>query len=173
MKLKAIILSMALTISLSALSIGENPKEITLSGENGGLVAGDGATWNSNTIKDKIYVMFYVDPDEKDTNNQFSAELKRERFDRTKYGSMAIINLAATWKPNFAIESILKDKQLEFPHTIYVKDKKSVLVNEWKIEDDASNIIIFAKDGKVLFYKSGAMSETDIKDAIKLIKDNL
>ncbi len=172
MKLKVVILSTLMAMSLSALSVGEVPKAVTLSGDNGGLVKGD-TEWNSQSIKDKVYVMFYVDPDEKDTNNHFSAALKAKKYDRANYGSLAIINLAATWKPNFAIESILKDKQVEFPDTIYVKDKNSVLVKEWKIEDDASNIIIFAKNGKVLFYKSGAMSDDDMTKAMKLIEDNL
>ena len=173
MKLKAIVLSTIMAMSLSALTIGEVPKNITISGDNGGLVKGDGASWDSSTLKEKVLVMFYVDPDEKDTNSHFSAALKAKKYDRANYGSIAIINLAATWKPNFAIESVLKDKQIEFPDTIYVKDKSSVLVKEWGVEDDASNIIIFAKNGKVLFYKSGAMSEDDITQAMKLIEDNL
>jgi len=133
----------------------------------------DGSAWNSSTIADKVYVMFYVDPDEKDTNNEFSATLKEKKYDRNNYGSIAVINLAATWKPNFVIESILEGKQEEFPDTIYIKDKNSVLVNEWKVEDDASNIVIFSKSGTVLFYKSGKMSEEDIKNALKIIEENL
>ncbi len=173
MKLKAIILSTLVAMSLSALSVGEIPKEVSISGENGGLVKGDGESWNSKSVKEKVYVMFYVDPDEKDVNNHFSAALKAKKYDRANYGSLAIINLAATWKPNFAIESILKDKQVEFPDTIYVKDKNSVLVKEWGVADDASNIIIFAKNGEVLFHKDGAMSEGDMIKAFRLIEANL
>jgi predicted transcriptional regulator len=117
--------------------------------------------------------MFYVDPDEKDTNSHFSAALKEKNYNRANYRSLAIINLAATWKPNFAIESVLKEKQVEFPDTIYVKDKKSVLVKEWGVADDASNILIFSKSGKLLFYKSGAMSKDDMTKAFSLIENNL
>ena len=173
MKLRVIIFSMLMALSLSALTIGEVQKSVTIEGENGGLVKDDGASWSSSSLKNKVSVMFYVDPDEKDTNSHFSAALKAKKYDRTKFRSLAVINLAATWKPNFAIESILKDKQVEFPHTIYVKDKNSVLVKEWKVADDASNILIFSKNGKLLFYKSGAMSEDDIAQAIKLIDTNL
>ena len=172
MKIYSLLLVLLLTLNLSALEIGKKPKEVTIDGENGGLVADDSA-WNSSSIKDKVYVMFYVDPDEKDTNNPFSTALKAKEFDRTKFGSLGVINLAATWKPNFIIEKLLKSKQEEFPHTIYVKDKNSVLVKEWEIEDDASNILIFSKDTKLLFYKSGAMSENEIQTALKIIEDNL
>lgn len=171
MKLTLLILSMIFALSLSAITIGEVPKNISLSGKNGGLVkSGD---WNSNTIKDKVIVMFYVDPDEKDTNSHFSKKLKERHYNEEIFASIAMINLAATWKPNFIIESILKEKQKEFPRTLYVKDKKSVLVKAWEIDDDASDIILFSKEGKVLFYKSGKMSEEDMTNIFKLIEDNL
>lgn len=172
MKLKTILLASLLTLNLSALTLGEVPKAVTISDDNGGLVK-DSSAWNSSSIKNKVFVMFYVDPDEKDLNNEFSAALKAKKYDRANYGSLAIINLAATWKPNFVIESILKSKQEEFPDTIYVKDKNSVLVNEWQITDNNSDIIIFSKDGKVIFYKDGKMEASDIQTALKLIEDNL
>jgi len=172
MKIKILLLSTLLTLNLSAITLGEIPSSVVIENENGGMVL-DGTAWNSSMIKNRVYVMFYVDPDEKDTNNLFSATLKKKKYDRDNYGSIAIINLAATWKPNFIIEALLKDKQEEFPDTIYVKDKNSVLVNEWNIEDDASNILIFSKQGNLLFYKSGEMSEEDISNATKIIEENL
>jgi len=172
MKIKILLLSVLMALNLSAVTVGEVPSSIVIDGENGGMVQ-DGSAWSSSTVVDKVYVMFYVDPDEKDTNNEFSATLKKKKYDRSDYGSLAVINLAATWKPNFVIESILESKQEEFPDTIYVKDKKSVLVNEWKVEDDASNILIFSKRGEVLFYKSGKMNKEDISNAINVIESNL
>ena len=172
MKLKAIALSALMTVSLSALNAGEIPKEVTIGGDAGGLALDD-SQWESSTVKGKVHVMFYVDPDEKDTNSNFSAALKEKKYDRSNYASVAIVNLAATWKPNFVIEGILKKKQTEFPDTIYVKDKASVLVKEWEIEDDAANVLIFSKAGKLLFYKSGKMSDDEISTALNLIETNL
>lgn len=172
MKFKAALLSTLIVLNLSAITIGEVPDIVVIEAKSGGMVL-DGSSWSSSTLQDKVYVMFYVDPDEKDTNNEFSATLKEKKYDRANYGSLAVINLAATWKPNFVIESILESKQEEFPDTIYVKDKNSVLVNKWKVEDDASNILIFSKRGELLFYKSGKMSEEDIRNAVKIIEENL
>ena len=172
MKIKALILSVFMALNLSAITVGEVPHEIIIENDDGGMVQ-DGSAWSSSTIQDKVYVMFYVDPDEKDTNSHFTKALKEQKYDRNNYASLAIVNLAATWKPNFVIESILKGKQEEFPDTIYVKDKNSVLVNEWKVDDDASNILIFSKRGELLFYKSGKMSKEDIANAFKIIEENL
>ncbi|SFV54997.1 Protein ytfJ precursor [hydrothermal vent metagenome] len=73
-------------------------------------------------------------------------------FNSTLVGRIAIVNLAATWKPNYVIEKILESKQKETPSRVYVKDKKSILVKEWNLADNASNILIFSKKGEVLFY---------------------
>jgi predicted transcriptional regulator len=173
MKIKLLALAMLCVLNLHAITVNEIPKTVVISGENGGLVK-DSKSWSSDTIKDKVYVMFYVDPDEKDTNEHFTQALKKKNYrQKGNYGSIAIVNLAATWKPNFVIENILASKQEEFPQTIYVKDKNKVLVKEWDIGDDASNILIFDKTGKLLFYKSGKMQQADIDKAFTLIEENI
>ncbi len=172
MKILILLSSLFLALNLHAITSGEIPKAIQIAGEDGGLVE-DGSLWNSSTLKDKVFVMFYVDPDEKDVNEHYSQALKKAKDeDGLQFQSIAIINLAATWKPNFIIEKILKAKQEEFPNTIYVKDKNSVLVKEWDLANDASDILIFSKEGKLLFYKVGKMQEEDIKKSFEIIKGN-
>jgi len=173
MKLKLGLVALLATLNLWAITVGKIPKEVNLNGENGGM-AKDGSQWNSKSLKDKVYVMFYVDPDEKDLNEDFSDALKAKHYrEKGAFGSIAIINLAATWKPNIIIESILKSKQKEFPETIYVKDKNSVLVKEWNLADDNNDILIFDKEGKVLFYKAGKMSEDDMQKAFTIIEEHI
>jgi len=173
MKLKMLLIVLLTTINLYAISLNEKPKEIIISGENGGLVK-DGKAWDSNMLKNKVYVMFYVDPDKKDVNEEFSQALKAKEYRKKgAFGSIAIINMAATWKPNFAINIILKGKQKEFPKTIYVKDYNKVLVKEWGVRDNASDILIFSKDGALLFYKAGKMSTKDTQKAFDIIEANL
>jgi predicted transcriptional regulator len=173
MKTKIIAATLFATLNLWGVTIGTKPQEVTLSGKNGGM-AKDNAPWSSKTLKNKVYVMFYVDPDEKDLNEAFSDALKAKEYRKKgAYGSIAIVNLAATWKPNVIIESLLKSKQKEFPQTVYVKDKKSILVKKWKLADDNNDILIFDKDGRVLFYKAGKMSKEDMQKAFKIIEEHL
>ena len=153
------------------LEVGQMPSTITLEGDKGALVTGE--SFSSTLLRDKVYVLFYVDPDEKDMNEHVTKALKAEKFDRSNYGSIAIINMAATWLPNFAIASKLEKKQEEFPDTIYAKDLQSVLVNEWDLEDDSSNVVLFGKDGKVLFLVKGKLSDEDVAALITTIKENL
>jgi len=173
MKLKTALIAFLAAANLFAITVGEKPKEVVLEKANGGLVKDD-SQWSSNMLREKVYVMFYVDPDEKDLNEDFSQALKAKKYrEKGAFGSIAVINLAATWKPNFIIESILKGKQKEFPKTVYVNDKKSVLVHKWNLADDNSDIIIFDKKGKVLFYKAGKMDDADMQKAFQLIEENI
>ena len=157
--------------SAQAIELGEIPPNIELKEKLGGRL--DGAPWSSTELQGKVYVLFYVDPDEKDTNNEASDALDREKFPSEKFQSVGIINMAATWLPNFAISSALKDKQKRYPETTYVRDYKKVLVNAWKIADDSSNVFAFDKKGKLIFRKDGKLTAEEIRTLIKVIRDHL
>ncbi len=75
--------------------------------------------------------------------------------------------------PNFAIEAKLKKKQELYPDTLYVKDKKKVLVTAWSIADNSSDVMLFDKDGKLLYLFEGKLDEKEIAKVIQLIKDRV
>ena len=154
-----------------AIEIGEIPLKIELKEKLGGRL--DGKPWSSEELKGKVHVIFYVDPDEKDTNNDASEALDREKFPEDKFQSVGIVNMAATWLPNFAISSALKEKQKRYPRTIYVRDYKKVLVNAWKIADDSSDVLAFDKKGRLIFRKDGKLTAEEIQTLIKVIRDHL
>ena len=160
-------------LSLSAeLPIGEIPPKIVLEGDLGGRL--DGSAWNSEElISGKVMVLFYVDPDESDLNNHVSDALKAENFPLDKYGSLGVANMGATWLPNFAINIKLKSKQAKHKATIYVKDLEKTFVKSWGLNDDDSDIILFGKDGKVLYSYDGKFSDAQVKELIQAVKDNL
>jgi len=160
-------------LPLSAeLPLGKIPPKIILEGDLGGRL--DGTAWNSEElISGKVMVLFYVDPDEADLNNHVSDALKAENFPLDKYGSVGVANMGATWLPNFAINIKLKSKQEKHKSTIYVKDLEKTLVKKWGLTDDDSDIILFGKDGKVLFSYDGKFSDAQVKEIIQAVKDNL
>ena len=169
--MKILLTLFALTLSLMALQTGKPLPLLSLDGDEGGKV--DGSAWSSDELREKVHVIFYVDPDEKDLNNPFSDALKAEDFDRSRFASVAVINMEATWLPNFAIAKSLKAKQEKFPHTIYVKDMHKKGVSAWKVADDNSDIIITDKSGKVLYLHEGKVPESSFDTIISLIKEHL
>ncbi len=170
--LKALVLTCLLSQSAWAgLEIGHVPEKVELKNDLGGRL--DGTSWSSEEFQGKVHILFYVDPDEKDLNNDASEALKRENFSLEKCQSWAIINMAATWLPNFAIASSLKEKQKVYPDTIYIKDYKKVLVKEWEISDNNSDILAFDKQGRLIFIKEGKLDPEDIENLIKVVRNHI
>ena len=154
-----------------AIEIGEVPPKVELKEKLGGRL--DGKPWSSEELQGKVHVLFYVDPDEKDTNNPASDALDKEKFPEDKFHSFGIINMAATWMPNFALNIALKEKQEKYPKATYVRDYKKVLVKAWKIADDSSDVLLFDKKGKLIFKKEGKLNAVEIQRLIMAIRDNM
>ena len=156
---------------LWSLSLNEIPKEITLEDSNGGLV--DGQAWSSSMLKEKVNILFYIDPDEKDMNQKFKERLREENIVKEKLEVSVILNLSATWIPNFAIEKSLEEAQKKDEMITFIKDKKRILVKEWELQDEASSILIFDKEGKLIYQNIGELSSSEIEKIMKLIEESL
>jgi len=160
------------SMTFAELPVGETPPNIVLKGDLGGRL--DGTEWNSEEMNSgKVIVLFYVDPDESDLNNHVSEALKAEKFPLEKYGSVAVINMGATWLPNAVLNMKLKSKQEEYKSTVYVKDLEKILVKKWGLNDDDSDVVLFGKDGKVLYSVDGKFTDSQVQDLISAVKDNL
>ena len=167
-----IILILVPTMLLAELPIGEIPPKVVLKGDLGGRI--DGTQWSSEElVSEKVIVLFYVDPDESELNNHVSDALKAENYPKEKYGSIGMANMAATWLPNFAINMKLKSKQEKHKETVYVKDLDKTLVKKWGLSDDNSDVIVFGKDGRVLYSVDGKFTEAQVKEIVKVVWDNL
>lgn len=157
--------------ALADLQIGQIPETIVLEEKQGGRV--DGTPWRSDEILGKVSAFFYVDPDVADLNDAASEAMKAEGFPLDQYQSFAVINMAATWMPNFAINRSLKKKQEQYPNTIYVRDNEKRLVQAWGLSDDNNCLLVFDKRGRLVFRKDGQLDETEIQTMIGIIKENL
>lgn len=154
-----------------SLNLNEALPAVTLEKDEGGRV--DGSAWSSTEMNGKVHLIFYVDPDEKKANEQLEVELKKADLPLEKYQPVAIINMAATWLPNAAISSSLNSKQKEYPRTIYVKDLHKKLVKTWGLADDAYQLVLIGKEGKVLWAKAGKLSSEETLNLIELIRKSL
>lgn len=115
-----ILLSIFANHSFAMGELGTKMPTVVISGEDAGKISGE--PWSSEMIKDKVFVLFYVDPDKRDENEKMEQAIGDATFDKTNFASIAVINLDATWLPNAIIESSLEGKQKQFPLVTYVKD---------------------------------------------------
>ncbi|OGJ90717.1 MAG: hypothetical protein A2487_03980 [Candidatus Raymondbacteria bacterium RifOxyC12_full_50_8] len=144
---------------------------VTIRGESGGRT--DGTPWTSADIKGKVFTLYYVDPDERDLNEPAYQALKAAKFPDSCAGSIAVINTGATWMPDYVLWKLITQKQKEYPKTIYVLDRKKVLVRKWGLADHSSVILAFDRQGKVLFLKNGKASDSEIQELLKVIRENI
>ena len=144
---------------------------VEIEGEKGGRTNGD--KWSSAMIKDHLWLLFYVDPDHKDDNQNLEKALKNEKFPEEDLGSIGVINMAATWLPDVALKPALEAKQKDYPKVVYVLDRKKALLEKWKLVDDDYNVLLFGKDGQVLYANHGILDSKAIADLIAIIRKNL
>lgn len=171
--MKSLILSLVLSTQLFAAvewKDGVTPPSITLSGNEGAKL--DGQPWSSEEMKDRVTLIFYVDPDVKDKNDKFGDALSAKKYSLEKIRYFGIINMAATWMPNFILNEALKQKQKKYSDTIYIKDFTKKLVKEWSLPDDENNVLIFDRSGKLLFHRFGEVKEEEIPGLLALIEKN-
>ncbi len=81
--------------------------------------------------------------------------------------------MAATWLPNIAINIKLKSKQEEYKSTVYVKDLEKTLVKKWGLNEDDGDVMLLGIDGKVLYSVDGKFTDTQVKEIVKTVWDNL
>jgi len=84
-----------------------------------------------------------------------------------------MINLAASWKPKFVIDQVLKKKQKQYPRTIYVRDVNKLLVSAWGLRDQDYHVVAFDPEGKVLFSKGGSLSADEVDTLLETIRSNI
>lgn len=144
--------------------------KISIEGDRGGYF--NGKAWHSTMIEDKTTMLMYVDPDEKDKGDEFKSTIEafEKDLDFNHFQILVVLNLKATWKPNALIETLLKDKSKKYPKRIYILDKDSVLVKEWKLRDNEYNTLVIDKSSKVLYSHSGKWKEDEISQIDTLIR---
>jgi len=165
--MKKIVVMLLIVQSLFAINLEETLSNVILENEYGSFLNGD--KWSSIEMDAPANVVFYVDPDFKDLNDAFGEELQKLKHKNKNFKVFVIINMAATWIPNVLIDQVLETKQENFPEAIYIKDNKKVLVNQWGIDDDNSDIVLLNRQGEVEFYHSGKMTPELCDVAIKTI----
>ncbi len=163
----SLVMAFAFLISNSALALKVGQKVNTVKVKD----AKDKPAWIPDFGK-KVITLFYSDPDVKDMNEPFRELLKAAKLDKKHYRGLGVVNMKDTWKPNFAIRSVIRSKIKKFKATI-LTDPDYTLKKKWKLGEcnEKDVVIIIGKDKKVYYVKKDRMSKAAQKKALKLIKE--
>jgi hypothetical protein len=107
-------------------------------------------------LGNKVFTLFYVDPDVQDVTDLLSDALNAKKYPKEKYGAIGVVNCKDTWFPNSAILAKAKQKQNKFPESLILLDKNYILSNSWGLGkcDNIAMIIVVGKDSKVKYIKA-------------------
>ena len=166
-----IIIIMALSSSLSLLKAQETIlPALTLSGDDGGLTNGD--EWKSSTLKDKVNLLLYVDPDKHRDVKRLVTKLDSINYTPDSLGITFILNTGATIIPNFLIRNRMKKRAENTPNFTYVLDQEKVLIKKWDLIDNDINILLIDRYGKIIEKHHGKITNEFINQFLNNI-DNL
>ena len=166
MKKISFVITILISMGFADISVGKIPSKVNISKANGGYV--DGKGWSSSMFRGKKFVVLYIDPDEQSKNRDFITKLDNYKKSN-KFTQVNIINLKASWIPNMAIETKMKSRQKDYPNDIYILDKNKILVKKWGLSDNNFDILLFGKDGRLLYKHYGRLDKSDIKKIFGLL----
>ena len=117
----------------------------------------------------------YVDPDEKSKGEVFKPTIEafEKDLDFDKFQILVILNLDATWKPDFVIRTMMKSKLTDYPKRIYILDTGSVLVKKWGLTDNAYNTVIINDKRKVIYSHSGEWEDGEMTQVDALVRSEV
>lgn len=151
-------------LSAQPLLLGQPLPYLSLADNDGGYL--DGTAWNTESLKGKVRLLMYIDPDVKDINQSLNARLKAENYPKDRFQSVVVINWEATWLPGFILDGALADKQKLYPDTLYLKDLTKKLVNEWELADNAYSILLLDENSVIQAWLVGEISDYDQQQAL-------
>ena len=159
-------------LALYGIEVGERAARVSLQPPQGYCVASK-KPFDTGSLTGRVTLFVYVDPDKRGENEEFFAAIKRQHFPSERFNSVVVVNMAATWLPNFILSSILQKKQRDYPRTLYVKDFAKTFVKAWGLRDNAMNIVIFSRNGRVLFVHAGKLSPAQQRRALAILKEGI
>ena len=173
MKKTIVLLTLAVASLFAEVDMETPLTAVTLEGDNGSYYTGE--AWDSSMLQGKTTMLMYVDPDEKNKGEVFKPTI--EAFERdldfNKFQILVILNLNATWKPDFVIRSLMKSKLTDYPKRTYILDTNSVLVKEWGLTDNEYNTLVINDESKVIYSHSGRWKEGEIDKINVLIRSEV
>lgn len=151
--------------SFAQLDLNKIPSEVELS-------SGD-SSWSSRSLKNKVHLLIYSNTSSKNLNEQATDAVKEKKFPRDQFASVAVVNMKDSWQPNFLINRAIAEKAKQYKDTIYVKDFDRTLVKAWDLKGDSNDILVFDKQGKLVYNKNGKLSKEDTVKLLSIISSNI
>ena len=126
------------------------------------------------SLKKRLVLIFYVDPDEPNLNREFAEAMKKTNFPAEYLTAMGIVNMKdAPLLPDWLLRFMVRREIESDPRAkgVIFTDPDNLLQKAWKMGSCNNKfvIILIDKSGEVLFIKKDKMTQQEITGTIDLI----
>ncbi|MEG0789600.1 MAG: hypothetical protein RSB23_04775 [Alistipes sp.] len=169
MKMKSLMLLLAVILSASAVQAQNLPRKVT----NVQVLNLDGQAVKLPHFGEKNLMIFYVDPDHHKQNNDFTVEIEENhRAQGDNIYGFGVMNLKdAPLVPNAVARSMAK-KRTATNGALVLADQTRALSTAWNLGDCNNKFVLMlvSKQGELVFMKKGILSPSDIAEFYKVIE---
>jgi hypothetical protein len=131
------------------------------------------APWDSGALRGKVQVVQYMAarPGSRDLNKPFTDRLRDSGIPIEHYHVTTIVNLddALFGSRGIVVSELEKNKKRYYRSSI-VADEGGLGLEAWRLAPKSSAIIILDAEGRVAFFRDGAMSVEEIEQALALVR---
>ncbi|CAM2961153.1 YtfJ family protein [Vibrio mytili] len=161
------------------LSIGDTVQPVSVNAYGEIVMQGEGVAyqpWTTQQMLGKVRVIQAIAgrSSAKEMNAPLMSAITQAKFAEENYQTTTIINQDdAIWGTGSFVKSSAQDSKKTYPWSSMVLDENGNVAQAWDLQPESSAIIVQDKQGKVLFVKEGALTQSEIEQVIKLIKQNI
>ena len=129
--------------------------------------------WHSRAAAGKVQVVQYLAArlSAKSLNEPFTDRLRDSGIPIERYHVTTIVNLddALIGTRGMVLSELAKNKKRYFRSSI-VADAHGLGLKAWRLQPKSSAIIVLGPDGRVEFFRDGAMTPEEIDQALQLVR---
>lgn len=166
--MKKLALLLVFVIGASAAAAQELPRKVT----DVEVLDLDGNPTKLPHFGEKNLMIFYVDPDHHNQNNDFTVELERNhRAQGDNLYGFGVMNLKdAPMIPNGMARSMAKKRTAKNGATV-LADQNRILSRAWGLGDCNNQFVLMlvSKEGELVFLRKGVLSDDDIEAFYKVV----
>lgn len=132
--------------------------------------------WKSQQLVGKVRTVQHIAgrSSSKELNTPLIEAIKQAKLPHDTYQTTTIINTDdAIFGTGVFVKNSVEDSKKEFPYSQFIVDSDGVVKSAWELSPENSAIIILNKQGKVLFFKEGALSQQEVDKVLGLLVTEL
>lgn len=161
----------------TTLTVGESIPELTIR-EHGELLIEKGSPafkpWSTASLSDgkRMHVLMYIAPTlgASRLNKSFTDTLDQQGFDFDRVLPTSIINVSqAPWGAAGIVMRELTHNKRKYPQSILVADTLGLGLGTWALKPDSYAVVILDPDGRILFFKDGALNHDEITEVMQIL----